>query len=179
VQERFGSAQLGYSTAYSAVRRLLKDGCVRAAPGRRDGEVVIYEATEKGVARFRDWLLAPASAPVLREDLHARIALSEPRDLPRLIDVVYAQECGCVAALERIRSEVAAQHADADPRPPAEVPWSSLVNYGVLNSEADFWIGRIAQLGNLRSYLEELRGEAERRAAEEHWPGLQQRRQAG
>jgi DNA-binding PadR family transcriptional regulator len=179
LQVRFGSAQFGHSTAYSAVRRLEKDGYVRAAAGGQDGGVVIFEATAKGVERFRDWVLAPAGALVLREDLHARIALCEPRDLPRLIDIVYAEECACVAELDRISEEMVAGQAGGGAAPLAEREWSELMDNAVIHGQVAHWGGRISQLTELRSYLEELSGEAERRAVEEHWPGLLQRRRAG
>jgi len=183
LEERFGSARFAYSTAYSALRRLEKDGLVRAAGGRAlqdgdgaspggkgasPGEEVIYEATPKGCEHFRDWVRAPASGLVLREELHARIALCEPRDLPRLIEVVHVEERACVGELDRIRERMVAERQLGGSRPAAQESWSALMDRAVAHGEAAFWGGRIKQLAQLRAYLEELRSEAERRALAEH-----------
>ena len=167
LEEHFGSARFAYSTAYNALRRMEKEGLVRALGGDL-GREVVYEATQKGVDHFRHWVRSPSSAPVLREELHARIALCEPRDLPRLIDVVHAEELACIAELDRIRQRALAEQRVAPRGPLAEEEWSTLMDRGVLHGEAAFWGGRVTQLARLRAYLEQLREEAERRALAEH-----------
>jgi DNA-binding PadR family transcriptional regulator len=179
LKARFGSAQFSLSTAYSAVGRLEKEGYVRAVEHGRDGRAVIYEATPEGITHFRNWVRSPMSAPVSREELNAKIALCEPRDLPRLIDVVYSEELACIAELDRIRERMGAEQRDAREQSVEQVEWSKLMHRGVVHREAAFWGGRITQLAQLRIYLEELREEAERRALEEHRRGLQKHRQAG
>ncbi|HEV3047056.1 MAG TPA: PadR family transcriptional regulator [Solirubrobacteraceae bacterium] len=176
LEARFGSAQFSYSTAYSAVRRLEKDGYVRATGAERDGQAAIYEATPAGVEHFREWVRSSTSAPVAREELHAKIALCEPRDLPRLIDVVHAEELACIAQLDSIRERMLAEQRAGALRPVAEQEWSTLMDRGVAHGEAAFWGGRIARMGRLRVYLEELRAEAERRALEQHRRGREERR---
>jgi DNA-binding PadR family transcriptional regulator len=173
LQELFRSAQLSTTTAYGAIDWLEEEGYVRpaaeggprAADSARKG---IYEATPEGVEHFRDWLRGPCNAPVLREELHARIALCEPRDLPHLIDVVYVEEQVCIGELDRIRERTVAQQGTDGPVPLAEREWSELMEGAVVQSEVDHWGGRRRQLVALRSYLEELRPEAERRALAEH-----------
>ncbi len=180
LQERFAAARFAYSTAYSALRRLQKDGLVRVlAPDQGASAEVTYEATQKGVEHFRNWVRAPSSAPVSREELHAKIALCEPRDLPRLIDAVHTEELACIAELDRIRERMVAELRLAAGRTPAEEQWSQLMDRGVAHGEAAFWGGRITQLSQLRSYLEELRVEAERRALQDHRRGLAQGRRTG
>lgn len=169
LEERFGSAGFAYSTAYNALYRMQKQGLVRVvgtapAPARE----ATYEATPEGVEHFHRWLRAPTSAPLLREELHAKIALCEPRELPRLIDVVHAEELACIAELDRIRERMIAEQRSNDVHSVAEQDWSKLMDRGVLHGEAAFWGGRITQLAQLRSYLEELRAEAERRALQAH-----------
>jgi DNA-binding PadR family transcriptional regulator len=180
LEQRFGSAGFAYSTAYSALHRMEKDGLVRALPAEpAASREVIYEATPQGVEHFRDWVRGPSSAPVLREELHAKIALCEPRDLPRLIDVVYAEELASIAELDSIRERMVAERRRARRRALAEAQWSQLMDRGVVHGEAAFWGGRITQLAQLRSYLEELREEAERRALQEHRRGREEDRRAG
>jgi DNA-binding PadR family transcriptional regulator len=171
LRERFGSAQFSNTTAYSAVARLEKEGYVRAVDAEPDGSSVTYEATPEGVARSRRWVRALTGAPPLREELHAKIALCEPRDLPHLIDVVYRAEQACIAELDRVGERMVAEQGSAGPRTLAEEQWASLMDRAVVYSEADYWGGRITQLAHMRTYLEELRGEAERRALAQHWQG--------
>jgi len=180
LEERFSAARFAYSTAYSALRRLQKDGLVRVAEtDPAAGEEVAYEATGKGVEHFRNWVRAPTSAPVPREELHAKIALCEPRDLPRLIDAVHSEELACIAELDRIRERMVAEQRLTAGRMLAEAQWSQLMDRGVAHSEAAFWGGRITQLSQLRNYLEELRAEAERRALQQHRRGRAQDRKSG
>jgi len=180
LQERFAAARFAYSTAYSALRRLKKDGLVRVAETDPSaGDEVTYEATQKGVEHFRNWVRASTSAPVSREELHVKIALCEPRDLPRLIAAVHNEEIACIAELDRIRERMVAELRLAAGRTAAEEEWSQLMDRGVAHGEAAFWGGRITQLSQLRSYLEELRAEAERRALEEHRRGQAQGRRSG
>jgi DNA-binding PadR family transcriptional regulator len=180
LQERFATARFAYSTAYSALRRLQKDGLVRVvASDRADADEVTYEATPKGVEHFREWVRASSSAPVSREELHAKIALCEPRDLPRVIDTVHAEELACIGELDRIRERMVAEARHASGRTLAETRWSELMDRGVVHGEAAFWGGRIKQLAQLRSYLDELRAEAERRVLEERRRGQARSQRAG
>jgi DNA-binding PadR family transcriptional regulator len=180
LETRFAAARFAYSTAYSALKRLQKKGLVRVVETDRTApDEVIYEATQEGIEHFRQWVRAPTSGPVSREELHAKIALCEPRDLPRLVDVLHSEELACIAELDRIRERMVAEQRRASRRSLAEEDWSELMDRGVVHGEAAFWGGRIAQLAQLRSYLEELRKEAERRALENHRRGLQEHRRAG
>jgi DNA-binding PadR family transcriptional regulator len=180
LETRFAAARFAYSTAYSALKRLQKKGLVRvveADPTMADE--VTYEATPEGIEHLRHWIRTPTSGPVSREELHAKIALCEPRDLPRLIDVLHSEELACVAELDRIRERMVANQDSASGRSLADEPWSELMDRGVVHGEVAFWGGRITQLTQLRSYLEELREEAERRALQEHRRGLRVHRKAG
>jgi DNA-binding PadR family transcriptional regulator len=176
LQTRFPAARFAYSTAYNALKRLQKGGLVRVVEADPTGpDEVTYEASQKGVEHFRNWVRAPTSGPVSREELHAKIALCEPRDLPRLIDVLHSEELACIAELDRIRERMVAEQQSAGRRSLAEQSWSELMNRGVVHGEVAFWGGRITQLAHLRSYLDELREEAERRALQTHRRGLQNR----
>jgi len=166
---RFASASFSPTTAYNAVKRLEKDGLVRAVDAGQDRHYVIYEATPAGKEHIRNWVRAPTSAPLLREELHAKVALCEPRDLPRVIEIVYSQECACTAELERIRERVVAEQGGrGGPLPLAEREWSELMEDALVECEVAHWGERRTQLAELRRYLEGLRGEAERRALAEH-----------
>jgi DNA-binding PadR family transcriptional regulator len=178
LKERFGAARYSYSTAYSALRRLKADGYVRAmepasqssqpTTEQESEEGVVYEATQDGIEYFHAWMVAPTSAPIPREELHVRLALCQPRDLPRLIEVVHLQELACTDELDRVRKRMIAQQDSTGTRTVAQEDWRTLMDEGVAHGEAALWGGRIAQLGHLRTYLEQLRDEAERRALHQH-----------
>ena len=60
----------------------------------------VYEATPAGVEHFRRWLRASTQTPPVREELHAKIALWGPEDLPRLIEIVREAEMACAQQLQ-------------------------------------------------------------------------------
>lgn len=179
LEARFASAHFTHSRTYKAVERLEKDGYVRAAAGGQDRRGVVYEATPAGVEHFRAWVCAPTSGLVSREELHAKVSLCQPRDLPRVIDVIYAEECAYAAELERIRERMVAEHGGGAPVALAERDWSELMEDAVVRSELTQSGNRVAQLEGLRGYLEGLRGEAERRALAEHRRAGAEDRQTG
>jgi DNA-binding PadR family transcriptional regulator len=197
--ERFGPARFTYSTTYRALERMEQRGMVRVLDGESAQAVGatappatvalgdagadatsehIYEATPQGVTYFRKWLRAGGRGPRLREELHAKIAFCEPRDLPRVIDIVWGEELECIAELEAIRQQTVDEQESAVARPLAEEEWSTLMGGCVGQGDAAFWDGRIKHLGQLRGYLEELRGEAERRALQAHRRGSEETRRS-
>jgi hypothetical protein len=176
LEARFGSAQFGHATAYHALKRLAKQGLIRAvddlddssAPPRSPahGEVgylsaTAYEATAEGIEHFERWLRASTSTPPVREELHAKIAFCGPADLPRMIEIVREAELACAAQLEdlneRMRRERRLRDDDA---------WRRLMGIIVTAGDAAWWDARIKWLQELRQYLqrEGQRYEAERRA---------------
>jgi DNA-binding PadR family transcriptional regulator len=169
LEQRFGSARFTYSTAYNALYRMERRGLVRVADGDAHGaDEAVYEATPEGVEHFRRWVRSSMHPTVLRDEIHARVALCEPRDLPRLIEILHAEELACLAELDGIRGRIVAEQRSAVVRD-ASQEWSTLMGRGVADAEAAFWGGRITQLSRLRSYLDDLREEAERRSQQEYW----------
>jgi DNA-binding PadR family transcriptional regulator len=111
-EEQVGPAwQLNAGAIYVALDKLEQEGLVRpvsgeaAAPVRRrttrGAPRVIYEATPDGAERFEEWMSARSSMSPLREELHLKLALSQPRNLPRLIELTYEQEQACLERLEQ------------------------------------------------------------------------------
>jgi DNA-binding PadR family transcriptional regulator len=160
LDERFGSSGFAPSGVYSALDQLSRDEFVRSAgemgagPARRAAPRTIYEATEEGVDHFESWMLDPSPTPPLRDELHMKIALCRPRNVPRLIDMIAGQELVCLGRLRDLKVVV------------HEVPgtsrdWSRLM--GVLAAEAEiaFWNARIEWLQSARELLEQLRDERE------------------
>ncbi len=160
LDERFGSSGFAPSGVYSALDQLSRDDLVRSAgemgagPARRAAPRTIYEATEEGVDHFEAWMLDPSPAPPLRDELHMKIALCRPRNLPRLIEMVAGQEQVCLGRLQDLKGltqETAGASRD----------WSALMRMLATEAEVAFWNSRIEWLQNARELLEQLRDEHE------------------
>lgn len=179
LEERFGAARFAYSTAYNALYRMQREGLVRVVPSASSNvREARYEATREGIEHFRAWLRSPGAMPVLREELHAKIALCAPRDLDRLLEMLRDEELACVRELDRIRAAMVADRRAAAGTPLAQRDWGDLMALGVSHGEAAYWGGRTAQLSQLRGFLADLREEARRRIVEADRRALAQRRRA-
>jgi hypothetical protein len=126
-------------------------------PGRarRAAPRTIYEATEDGVDHFEAWMLGSSPTPPLRDELHMKIALCQPHNLPRLIDMVHGQELACLGGLRDLRQIAQGQPANSQ-------EWSRLMRVLARDAEFAFWNARIEWLQNARELLEQLRDELER-----------------
>ncbi len=169
LEERFGSSSFAPSGVYSALDQLSRDGFVQAAreageagpgPARRAAPRMIYEATAEGVEHFEGWMLGSSPTPPLRDELHMKIALCRPRNIPRLIDLVYGQKLACAARLrdlERLAETQAAGQTDE---------WAQQMRVLATETEIASWRARIEWLQSARDLLEAIK-EASRRAPNE------------
>ncbi len=156
LEERFGSSAFAPSGVYSALDQLSRDEFVRAAgemgpgPARRAAPRMIYEATDQGVDHFEGWILGSSPTPPLRDELHMKIALCRPRNLPRLIDLVYGQELACRGRLRDLEQfpggEAAGDLKD----------WARLMRTLARDAEIALWKARIEWLQRARELLEGL-----------------------
>jgi DNA-binding PadR family transcriptional regulator len=175
LEGRFGSAQFGHATAYHALKRLTKQGLIRpvndssppahevnanARAEAGDLPATVYEATEAGIAHFRDWLLAATATPPLREELQAKIAFCGPKDLPRMIEIVREAELACAVQLEDLNERMRRER-----RLQGDDQWRRLMGMIVTAGDVAWWDARIRWLQALRQYLqrEGQRYEAEQR----------------
>jgi len=164
LEERFGSSGFAPSGVYSALDQLSRDELVRSAremgpgPARRAAPRMIYEATEEGIEHFEAWMLGSSPTPPLRDELHMKIALCRPRNLPRLIDMVYGQELACMGRLRDLK-RLAEEEAAGDPQ-----EWSRLMRVLARDAEIAMWKARIEWLQTARELLERLREESLRSA---------------
>lgn len=122
-RSRFGFLGLSENFVYKTLERLEQDGWIeergdkRAGNTRRGAPRVIYRPTSLGRERFKQWLATPSERAVLRDELQAKLNLSDPDDLPELLVVAEAQQRECVAELARVQRPVLAHVAEP------EVPW--------------------------------------------------------
>ena len=131
---------------------------------------MIYEATGQGIEHFESWMLGSSPAPPLRDELHMKIALCRPRDLPRLIDMVYGQELACIGRLRDLK-QLSEREAAGETH-----EWSRLMRVLSRDAEVASWKARIEWLQSARELLERLLEDseqahqlatAERRSAEQ------------
>ncbi|HKH79080.1 MAG TPA: hypothetical protein VJ996_03615 [Solirubrobacteraceae bacterium] len=169
LKERFGSAQFGRGTANQAMKRLAERGLVRVVDGQdavavRDTEVAggvvgavgspktTYEATPAGVEYFSRWVRASVSTPPVREELHAKIALCGPDDLPEMIEIVRSAEAACMVRLRGLNWRIQDERQETGPQ-----DWKRRMSIAGMAGDAAWWGGRIKWLQDVRSYLEKER----------------------
>jgi DNA-binding PadR family transcriptional regulator len=154
LRQRLSSAEFVDSNVYSALSRLERDGFVRAVgSGSAEAEgapTASYKATAAGVRHFEEWLLASSAAPPLRDELHMKIALCQPHNLPRLIELVYGQELVCLGRVQELKRSFERM------RPPDAHRWSGLVMVLVRDAELAFWDSRLTWLQGVRESLERM-----------------------
>src|ERR1700733_15375059 len=167
LEERFGSSSFAPSGVYSALDQLSRDEFVRAAgemgpgPARRSAPRMIYEATERGVSHFEAWILGSSPTPPLRDELHMKIALCRPRNLPRLIDLIYGQELACVGRLHDLT-----QSCERERIVGIREDWPRLMRTLAKDAEIALWQARIQWLQNARELLAGLVEQSERLSEE-------------
>jgi hypothetical protein len=130
-------------------------GRQRRSPGSR-ADSRSFEATPEGVRHFEEWLLGSSTAPPLRDELHMKVALCQPHNLPRLVELVYGQELVCLARVQELKRSF--ERA----RPPAPTRWSGLVLVHIRDAELSFWDARLTWLQGVRASLEGMHAEYER-----------------
>jgi DNA-binding PadR family transcriptional regulator len=156
LRQRLSSAEFVDSNVYSALSRLERDGLiclVEPASGEgaeRATSSASYRATVAGVRHFEEWLLASSTAPPLRDDLHLKIALCQPHNVPRLIELVYGQELICLGRVQELKRSFERLRAPEPHR------WAGLVMVLVRDAELAFWDSRLTWLQSVRESLERM-----------------------
>jgi DNA-binding PadR family transcriptional regulator len=138
------------SNVYSALSRLERDGLVQTHKPSSG-----YEATPAGIRHFEQWLFASSSAPPLRDELHMKMALCQPQNLPRMIELVYGQELVCLGRVQELKQSFERM------RPPEPHRWSGMVMVMVRDAELAFWESRLGWLQGVRESLEHMGSEFE------------------
>ncbi len=133
----------------------LQRAAARRTPGSR-ADSRSFEATPAGVRHFEEWLLRSSTAPPLRDELHMKVALCQPHNLPRLVELVYGQELICLGRVQELK------HTFERMRPPAPTRWSGLVLVHIRDAELSFWEARLTWLQGVRESLEGMHVEYER-----------------
>lgn len=158
--ERLSFLELAESAIYKTLDRLEADGCVEQAGIRHSGGYTrrLYRVTPEGVEEFKRWIADPGDPPPLRSELHAKIVLAEPDDLPQLLQAVEGQADACTSQLSQTRAG-----AVADPTL-TDTSWSARANRLVQDFQARRLESLVDWLGNVAREIEEHL-ETEARAA--------------
>jgi DNA-binding PadR family transcriptional regulator len=167
-EEQVGPAwQLNAGAIYVALDKLEQEGLVRPLMGEAGAPVtrrrttrgaprVIYEATPKGLERFEDWMAARSSMSPIREELHLKLALSQPRNLPRLVDLTYEQEQACLERLEEYLGS-----ASFDELLATSQPWSAVASVMVRDAEIAHLQATVEWLRRIREAMRWLQEQPE------------------
>jgi DNA-binding PadR family transcriptional regulator len=154
--ERFSSADYTQGTARQAIKRLVDDGLVHASRGLHAASghglrarVTVYEPTPAGIDRFEEWMWAAVSTPPVREELHAKIALCRPPDLPRMVCIVREAESVCAGKLQSLNLQVRSHRQELD-----ELDFRARMDLVVSTGDQAWWESRIKWLQRVRIYLE-------------------------
>jgi DNA-binding PadR family transcriptional regulator len=164
LMERFRSARFTRSTAHNALTRLTQQGLVRMAQHEpQRSELGRYEATARGRAHFQAWVRRSSpTAPVLREELQAKVEFCAPEDLAQLIEAICAEERACASMFAAAQGRLSGEELIGPRRAAGHDHWSGLMRRAMLRDEAAMWGMRFKRLERLRTRLEGLREEAER-----------------
>lgn len=156
--KRFGSASYTNGMARQAIGRLIDEELVRVVDGEQrvvsvgglGSRATVYEATPSGIEHFKRWMWAAISTPPVREELHAKIALCRPDDLPRMIVVVRKAESVCTGKLQGLNSRVRSRRCVLD-----EDDFRARMDLVVSTGDQAWWESRIKWLQKVRVYLED------------------------
>ena len=151
-RRQFRFADLAGSYPHWALEKLKAEGLVRRVCEDRApvgslgaGGQAIYEAIEKGVRAFEDWLRSTLDDHSLRDDVQLRLALAHPEDVPRLVERIRDRELVCAArTLEHVCS--------GDPKVRSAL--HNALGEVARDAELTFWHGRAGWLRSVRETLE-------------------------
>lgn len=158
--ERLELPELRRSTVYQALARLEEDGLIREV-GRTSAvgsgrDRVWYEATEKGEQHFEGWLRNASEVTAPQDELHRKLLVSQPGNLPELIDLTWEQERACLARLGDLERAV---------RAPAEQQrqsWSWMAAVLVRNNQIAHLQTTVRSLQRAREVMVRLREDPHR-----------------
>jgi DNA-binding PadR family transcriptional regulator len=155
ISERLGFLGLAESTVYKTLERLELDGWVEEVGERHIGQTrrgaprVLYRATPEGVAHFKTWMADASDRAVLRDELQAKLALSDPDDLPRLLEIAEEQSRRCLAELTALGRPSLSELATRD------VEWELAAQYMVDDFKARWLESLVDWLDGICEVMEE------------------------
>lgn len=155
LSSRLGFLALRANSIYRVLDRLEDDGWIvevgqrRVGRTRRGAARVMYGPTTVGIEQLRAWFAQPCDRADIREELHAKLIVASPADLPELLAIVEEQAGECLRDLAAMRRPVLADASRPD------VPWSN-ASAMLVDDFAARWLQCLADwLDNVSVILEE------------------------
>lgn len=152
---RLGASAFAPSGVYAALDRLAREGLVSPAGGPEptsgdSGRAArtTYRATHAGERRFEAWMLSSSPPPPLRDELHIKIALCRPRDVPRLVENIHGHELAA-------RARVCELRLSGGPVPAGPGDWPAIARRLAVQTEIALWEARLQWLGIARHGLQQ------------------------
>ncbi len=156
INRRLGTWAVDPKHIYDPLRQLERMGLVesrREAIPEPPGYRRVYYPTDAALRARDDWFGSPPAMSVLRADIHARLAFSEPEDAPALVRALHEYRADLLEAIEENAVTWAApkgswrglaiEHlrAEVDKQCEAEIEWAN-----GLRADLEEWIsGRPAR----------------------------------
>jgi hypothetical protein len=154
--DRFPRARWSRSVAHNDLPSLARQGLVRMVQPGAKPSLDRYEATQEGIEQFQGWLRASSMGPpMLRDALSAKLAFSEERDLPGLLEAIREEERICVAEFEAAQMRLGAARRLGQFGPANGSDWAGRVQSAIMTDEAMMWGQRAKRLQCLRQELED------------------------
>jgi DNA-binding PadR family transcriptional regulator len=148
---RFAYLGLGETSVYQLLNRLERDGWIAARGPKAIGATprgaprVTYAVTPAGRAELRAWMRRSSPPAPVRDELHAKLVLAAPEDLPGLIEATRLQERACRRALAAVPA-----HGTIT----GETSWAETASALVDGAYADRLRAQIAWLERARAAME-------------------------
>jgi len=155
IANRLGFLGLAESTVYKTLERLEQDGWVeevgqkQVGGTRRGAPRILYRATPKGVISFKSWMAETSDRAVLRDELQAKLVLSDPGDLPRLLEMAEAQSSECLRELVTLARPSLSDLATTD------VEWELAAQYMIDDFKARWLESLVDWLDGICEVMEE------------------------
>jgi DNA-binding PadR family transcriptional regulator len=161
LHERLGNEELRRNAVYRLLDQLVDAKLIRearevgspergASPPERGVPRVVYEATEQGIERFERWIRTSSSAASMREELHMKIACSQPQNLPELIELTWEREQECLGQLREL------EESDDARRAASSEGWSWVVEGLMRSADVAHLQTTVGWLQRARSVMERL-----------------------
>jgi DNA-binding PadR family transcriptional regulator len=160
LNEVFPRARWPRNVVHGNMPSLLKQGLVRLVAKGQEPALDRYEATERGIARFRAWVRQSTTLPpVLRDGLQGRLRFVEREELASLVGTV--RDCEAACSLEYAAAHGRLKSARRLARRPGEAQpdWRSKLRLIQVGDEAMLWGMMVRRLQHLGDELEALLGD--------------------
>lgn len=156
--EDFGVAQFSKNAVHQNLRNLTQRGYLRLVSEGAEPSFDLYEAVEKGVEEFEEWLIASEpDPPALRDALQARLSFYtrcvERGDIEGLVEKLRVQQRRYARQFAVAHGNV---HLEQGQRERAPGTLNDALCLIRMEDEAELWGGEVKRLSKLRERLERL-----------------------